>query len=276
MTGYLELKSRSGRLFYCPSSGDEHLRDYQTGYPPSRYPSERQTWFSRQVSNRRLPASQARHTWEEFAGSALGKAQEYAKSLVDFWIPCSRGRPSLERAGPPAYPEVPLVPSGSENMSTIDSARRGSIRPSSIVGGPISGMVHRPSLVEDIRTASTNSNMSIGSGLGIVGAGEERPLASGNGVALSIALAEPVLFLQGFDQSEQGNQTTTMLRGSFHLRVSKSAKIKTIFMTFRGRAETEWPEGNVLRSSGTIRQLLTRYLQVFPRERLNSKTGRAL
>ena len=129
-------------------------------------------------------------------------------------------------------------------MSTIESARRGSIRPvGSIVGGPISGMVHRPSLAENVRTVSMSSNASIGTGLSAGGVHEEKPIASGNGVSLSIALAEPMLFLQGFDHSELSNQTTTMLRGSFHLRVSKSAKIKTITLAFRGRAETEWPEG---------------------------------
>ena len=105
-------------------------------------------------------------------------------------------------------------------------------------------MVHRPSLVQDLRRDSANSVSSNSSGPAIVpNMGEERPIASGNGVSLSIALAEPVLFLQGMDQSELGNQTTTMLRGTFHLRVSKSAKIKTITLAFRGRAETEWPEG---------------------------------
>lgn len=130
-------------------------------------------------------------------------------------------------------------------MAAVDT-RRGSARPSSIVGGPISGMVHRPSLVEDVRTASQISLASTNNTGGIPELGEERPIASGNGVSLSIALAEPVLFLQGFDQSELGNQTTTMLRGSFHLRVSKSAKIKTVTLAFRGRAETEWPEGEFL------------------------------
>jgi hypothetical protein len=92
--------------------------------------------------------------------------------------------------------------------------------------------------------ASTNSVSSTGSAAGLgAGVAEEKPIAVGNGVSLSIALAEPVLFLQGFDQSELGNQNTTMLRGSFHLRVSKPAKIKAISLTFRGRAETEWPEG---------------------------------
>lgn len=73
--------------------------------------------------------------------------------------------------------------------------------------------------------------------------GDEKPLASGNGVSMSIALAEPVLYLQGFDQSDASNRTTTMLRGSFHLKVLKSAKIKAVTLKFRGKAETEWPEG---------------------------------
>lgn len=129
-------------------------------------------------------------------------------------------------------------------MTSVDGARRGSARPNSVVGGPISGMIHRPSLVQDVRRNSTNSISSNGSSAATVpNMGEEKPIASGNGVSLSIALAEPVLFLQGMDQSELGNQTTTMLRGTFHLRVSKSAKIKTISLAFRGRAETEWPEG---------------------------------
>ena len=119
--------------------------------------------------------------------------------------------------------------------------------PGSMVGGPVSGMMHRPSLAELVRTASNNSNASAGTaGSGApqgLGYGCEKPLASGNGVSLSINLAEPVLFLQGFDQSELANQNTTMLRGSFHLRVSKTAKIKTVSLKFSGRAETEWPEG---------------------------------
>ena len=130
-------------------------------------------------------------------------------------------------------------------MASMAGRTNGRSRTGSAVGGPASGMVHRPALAEIVRTASQNS---VGSSNGsnetpTQAAGEERPIASGNGVTLTVALAEPVLFLQGFDQSEASNQTTTMLRGSFHLRVSKSAKIKAISLSFKGRAETEWPEG---------------------------------
>lgn len=139
-------------------------------------------------------------------------------------------------------------------MASGDGTRRGGARSGSIVGGPISGMVHRPSLVQDVRRDSANSISSNGSGAATIpNMEEEKPIASGNGVSLSIALAEPVLFLQGMDQSELGNQTTTMLRGTLHLRVSKSAKIKTISLAFRGRAETEWPEGGSLPSCIAVR-----------------------
>ena len=134
-------------------------------------------------------------------------------------------------------------------MAATASRISGPPRAPTAIGGPVSGMLHRPALVESVRTASQTSARSNGSDEGtttpIV---EERPLASGNGVALSISLAEPVLFLQGFDHSELSEQTTTMLRGSFHLRVSKSAKIKAISLSFKGRAETEWPEGEVDRT----------------------------
>ncbi|KAL8907971.1 MAG: hypothetical protein Q9207_001117 [Kuettlingeria erythrocarpa] len=114
------------------------------------------------------------------------------------------------------------------------------------VGGPASGTVHRPSLSENVRTASNTSSNSAGTGstsFCSANLGEAKPLASANGVSMSITLAEPILFLQGFDQSELGNRTTSMLRGSLQLKVSKSAKIKTVSLNFRGRAETEWPEG---------------------------------
>ncbi|CUS06858.1 unnamed protein product [Tuber aestivum] len=73
----------------------------------------------------------------------------------------------------------------------------------------------------------------------------EKPQAStsGGAVTMTIQLAEPMLFLQGFDQSDHSNRTPAMLRGSLLLRISKPTKIKTVSLAFRGRARTEWPEG---------------------------------
>lgn len=118
--------------------------------------------------------------------------------------------------------------------------RRG--RSSSVFGGPVSGIVHRPRLESDARTASAhppNREPAVNKTL----LADEKPVASGNGVSVTIALAEPVLFLQGYDPNDPSSHSTTMLRGSLLLRVQKQAKLKSISLNFRGKSETEWPEG---------------------------------
>lgn len=157
--------------------------------------------------------------------------------------------PEIEIRPSPSWTNTPSLSVLDVGMAIPNEPRGGGggrSRPQSVMGGPVSAMLHRPSLGGNTRTVSQNSTGSDSCPTGNAGGniyGQEKPLASGNGVALSIMLAEPVLFLQGYDQSELANSTTTMLRGSFHLRVSKAAKIKAITLNFRGRAETEWPEG---------------------------------
>lgn len=107
----------------------------------------------------------------------------------------------------------------------------------------MSGVVYRPSLVESVRTASGRAATKNISTSVVRTIPEEKPLASGNGISVGISLAEPVLFLQGFEQTETSERSTAMLRGSLHLRVSKPAKVKAITLKFRGKATTKWPEG---------------------------------
>ena len=114
-----------------------------------------------------------------------------------------------------------------------NGARRGT------VGGPLSGVVHRPQLAEDVRRASVASDVAVP----FPTFSDTKPVASGSGVSVSISLAEPVLYLQGFDANDSSSRNTTMLRGSLHLKVTKQAKLKSISLNFRGRTETEWPEG---------------------------------
>ena len=131
-------------------------------------------------------------------------------------------------------------------MTSGDGGRNGRTRASTTLGGPASGVPHRPSLPDNIRSgsdASVRSTTSNGNGDVAGNFGNDKPIASGNGVSVSISLAEPVLFVQGFDQTDVTNRTTTLLRGSLRLRVSKSAKIKAVTLAFRGKAHTEWPEG---------------------------------
>ena len=75
-----------------------------------------------------------------------------------------------------------------------------------------------------------------------------KPVASGSGVSCSILLAEPNIFLSGFDHDghahrEGGNVGTALLRGKLQLVVSKNIKIKAVQLKLLGRARTEWPEG---------------------------------
>lgn len=127
-------------------------------------------------------------------------------------------------------------------MSGTDQVQYGRGRGSSM-GGSIGGAMRRPSLDPSVRTGSSTSLKSNSSNPSL---SEEKPLASGNGVSISIMLAEPALYLQGFDQADTGTRATAMLRGTFHLKVIKSAKIKSVSLNFRGLAQTEWPEGNQL------------------------------
>ena len=240
MAGCLELNSRRGRLYYHPSGHPTPIGEPPLSYLRSRPSRQQLIPFSLRSADFRIPDSSSKRIWEDLAGNTLVRSKDQAKRLLHHWLSPATEPPFSTSARRHTSPDLLC----SAAMTSGDGVRRGSARSSAIVGGPVSGMVHRPSLVQELRRDSANSTSSNGSGAATIpNIGEEKPIASGNGVSLSIALAEPVLFLQGMDQSELGNQTTTMLRGTFHLRVSKSAKIKAITLAFRGRAETEWPEG---------------------------------
>lgn len=113
------------------------------------------------------------------------------------------------------------------------------------VAGPVSAIMPRPALIETVRTSSGRSVDSRKSMVSTTTQRipDEKPLATGNGINVGISLAEPVLFLQGFEQAEHADRSTAMLRGSLHLKVTKSAKIKAVTLKFKGKALTKWPEG---------------------------------
>lgn len=71
----------------------------------------------------------------------------------------------------------------------------------------------------------------------------EKIVATGSGLTVGIALTEPVLFLQGYDQNDPSTKKSAILRGQIHLKVTKCVKIKKISICFRGHAQTDWPDG---------------------------------
>ncbi|KAI9369263.1 hypothetical protein BJX61DRAFT_536565 [Aspergillus egyptiacus] len=71
----------------------------------------------------------------------------------------------------------------------------------------------------------------------------EKIVATGSGLTVGIALTEPVLFLQSYDQNDPSTKKSAILRGQLHLKVTKSVKIKKISICFRGHSQTDWPDG---------------------------------
>jgi len=75
----------------------------------------------------------------------------------------------------------------------------------------------------------------------------DKPVASGSGVSCSILLAEPNVFLTGFDhdgnERRESPNASALLRGKLQLSVSKNVKVKAITLKLTGKARTEWPEG---------------------------------
>lgn len=115
------------------------------------------------------------------------------------------------------------------------------------IGGPVSGMISRASLTDDVRAATEAAARAQHMNSIMPGTDpNDKPLVSGSGVNVSINLAEPALFLQGFEQNDMASGNTAMLRGTLHLRVTKAAKIKAVTLKFKGRATTKWPEGDSL------------------------------
>jgi hypothetical protein len=137
------------------------------------------------------------------------------------------------------------------------------------VGGPVSGIIYRPHLADSVRADSGRSSVKSASSSVVRSIPEEKPLASGNGISVGITLAEPVLFLQGFEQSAHSERSTAMLRGSLRLTITKPSKLKAITLKFRGRAITKWPEGGLI--SEARRHLLTISQEFLPRRLMSKK-----
>ena len=62
-------------------------------------------------------------------------------------------------------------------------------------------------------------------------------------VSMSISLAEPSIFLRGWQGNEERPYSTAMLRGTLLVKVHKATKIRSIGLRFTGKARTVWPDG---------------------------------
>lgn len=97
--------------------------------------------------------------------------------------------------------------------------------------------------------ANRNSIMSMRSAKSVMSSVTEvpKPIASGSGLSCSIVLAEPNIFLTGFEHDGHPRHETAnssaLLRGKLQLNVTKNVKLKSVTLKLSGKARTEWPEG---------------------------------
>ena len=250
MADYRETLSCSGRLYYARRPLNDPPRGYfrsRTSRPHILHITRNTSADSLRTANRDHKSIRRYLTVGKLAGT-----RDNAKRFFRFVAQATnldQGKTHEQGDNQTLHrlSAVSAAPSTVEEMLSGAGGASGTPSQAPSIGGPVSGMVHRPRLEEDLRTASTVSARSTNSTAGVaIPIEREKPIASGNGISVSVALAEPMLFLQGFDHSDMSERNTTMLRGSLHLRISKPAKIKTVYLKFRGRAETEWPEGETL------------------------------
>lgn len=244
MAGFLEVSSRRGRLFYLPT--DNALSET----PFAGYFRSRTTRPSSLCITLVLPDCGVSRTAASFDRQVsvlfgkLARSREQAKRFLRLSLSSNSSIPIQPIAIQPTEdPPSQRVEAGEmvfADSGRVSPGRRD--RNNSVIGGPVSGMVSRPYLADGLRRASVQS-INGESNISIVSLANEKPIASGNGVSISISLAEPVLYLQGFDQNDTTSRNTTMLRGSMLLKVTKQAKLKTISLNFKGKSETDWPEG---------------------------------
>lgn len=243
--GFLDALSAQGRLYYLPAPPSSPITTSpQLVRRRVRRPTCPCIASVRGGNHVRRPTSHADRRLF-FPLRTLARSRESAKRFLRL----SLSQPSFPPNTTPstAQPLSEVTPNTGvvEDMVSADGGRHSPVRRDrggSSVGGPVSGMVHRPQLVEGIRTLADQTN-SNDSSVPVSALCDEKPIASGNGLSISISLAEPVLYLQGFDQNDSTSGTTAMLRGSLHLHVAKQAKLKSITLNFLGKSDTEWPEG---------------------------------
>ncbi|CAG9941508.1 unnamed protein product [Clonostachys rosea f. rosea IK726] len=177
------------------------------------------------------------------AGDVIRPAPESINTQIDTQPPTPSPHSSASTL--PNY--SPISPASTSPATTSHTARpQRAATDTALVAPRISTQAghpanaHRRHSMMSARSAAKSSVTSFVTEL-------PKPVASGSGVSCSILLAEPNLFLAGFDHDgsahRNGHSGTALLRGKLQLNVSKNVKLKAVQLKLVGRARTEWPEG---------------------------------
>ncbi|KAK1990780.1 hypothetical protein LX36DRAFT_675690 [Colletotrichum falcatum] len=149
--------------------------------------------------------------------------------------PPSRATSFLNRLS--TYREVDLVVPEEDTMALRSAAMAETMRPP-LMSSSYNTPGQRSSLMS-VRSAKSSNVTSMVTEI-------PKPVAHGSGVSCSILMAEPNVFLTGFDHDGHRHHSqggTALLRGKLQLKVTKNVKIKGVSLKLVGKARTEWPEG---------------------------------
>lgn len=70
------------------------------------------------------------------------------------------------------------------------------------------------------------------------------PMAQTTTIRVYVKLAEPTLFVQGFESWSVKERLPTLLRGCLIVRFLRTAKVRSINLSLRGYSKTFWPQGS--------------------------------
>ncbi|KAI1355573.1 hypothetical protein F5Y01DRAFT_147868 [Xylaria sp. FL0043] len=227
-----------------------HIISYPSGYIPDEVRADlarckRAAKAQKKNSQNNEPATVA----EEAAISRTPR-RVFEKVLAPFKLSTAHpvGVDVLPSAGAPQSPTElsPVSPQRERPLSMISVPPPGAASTASATMPEI----RRSSVMSNaLQTAHRNSVMSVRSAKSIMSSVTEvpKPVASGSGVQCSIILAEPNVFLTGFDHDghprHEVANSTALLRGKLQLNVTKNVKLKSITLKLHGKARTDWPEG---------------------------------
>lgn len=280
LTGNIFYRPRAGerRNRQQPRFPTPHIRPRQRrpqsihviSYPPGYIPSELRSDGAARSSKRQLQSKKGK-------GKGKGKAKGEARGNQNEQPPGTQNK-TLNRSTRRVFERVlgPLKSHFSQH-GAIDAIRPSSVlgterpnteeiptrrRPTSMITVPSQGAFslpdntsttmdsrRSPMLTAALSHSHRNSIMSVRSAKSIMSSVTEvpKPVASGSGLSCSIILAEPSVFLTGFEHDghvrHESANSTALLRGKLQLNVSKNVKLKSVTLKLSGRARTEWPEG---------------------------------
>ncbi|CAJ2506735.1 Uu.00g079210.m01.CDS01 [Anthostomella pinea] len=225
-----------------------HIVSYPAGYIPTELRPRNTTKSQRSSKSNKKKHSDPVRKEDRFVSRSSRRV--FAKVLG----------PLKAHFSPPAATDHATPPGAPDSSRPHTSGTQGTRPPSPTAPSPSATSlapaytmmpeVRRPPMLSAaLNNSHRNSIMTARSAKSVMSSVTEvpKPVASGSGVQCSIILAEPNVFLAGFEHDghprHEAANSTALLRGKLQLNVTKNVKLKSVTLKLHGRARTEWPEG---------------------------------